>query len=487
VDWPESLSDLFPEPRPDEPARLRQDITDELADHLSCALDRQRPLVADDAAAKEAVLARFGNPRTIARRLWFDAMKEKIMSQRITMSLLVVALLLATGAMGMFYQEGRSLRAQSESLLARTEELAHTLQAKLATLEVSNDEEPHEEETPLSLEWAKLQIRLVQEKKGGPPAAGFTARLQGNPINPTQELTLTEESDEEGLIKFGPIRPGGYQLNVMSPWGHSHSHVQENIRASESPSLLVLLPGRTTEIEIACPSGLPEIAEIAFKVDWPEEIAKKKPLLFCYFSVARSHANLDLDGGQWRLPQRNFEVTLNSEGKVLERHSRLPVLPGISLHRPEPRRKTKHGSLRDRFSISSVGSGPGVPRLLIGGVQAGAIGAGGGSVGPIEFVVVTDLPARPTIRTVVGGYELYNRFLFLPSKEQEGAERQLSYNVYPVKSVTPTDVRVFQSFEAVPGELNTWQIKLPEIVLTEVPEKPDQDGVKPARGGRPRG
>ena len=39
----------------------------------------------DETAARRAVLNRFGDPKRIAYRLWFDAMKESIMSQRISL------------------------------------------------------------------------------------------------------------------------------------------------------------------------------------------------------------------------------------------------------------------------------------------------------------------------------------------------------------------------------------------------------------------
>lgn len=405
------------------------------------------------------------------------------MSQRITMSLLVVALLLATGAMGMFYQEGRSLRAQSESLLARTEELAHTLQAKLATLEVSNDEQA-QEETPLSLEWTKLQIRLVQEKKGGHPAAGFTAILTGSPINPAEKLALWEESGEEGLIQFGPIRPGGYRLSVISPWGNYHDHVLQN------QSSLVLLPGRTTELEIVCPSKAEETAEIAFRIDWPEEIAEKTPLLFCRFTAPALDESFDIDGaygGRWWLTERDFDVTLNREGKVLENYSRLPMLNWPSQPRPEVTARTRDGGSLRFGQLVSAHSFRGSERLSIGGVRAGPLHlhAGGTVAETIEFVVETDLASRATIRTDVRRYSLNYCLLLFPADQEEIPGGGRAYNAYHVKPVTPSEEVGFQSFEAVPGELNTWQIRLPEIVMTEVPEQPEEEEEKkPARGRR---
>jgi len=85
---PEDISAGLPAPRDDEPRELRSDIADELADHLACSMARERLRDADqsirsDKELLDVVLERFGNPGQLARRLWWDAMKEKIMTQRI--------------------------------------------------------------------------------------------------------------------------------------------------------------------------------------------------------------------------------------------------------------------------------------------------------------------------------------------------------------------------------------------------------------------
>ena len=74
----EDLSSSLPPPRDDEPASLRSDILDELADHLSLAGRREtlRQPDASDAEIRQAVLESFGDPTQITRRLYLDAMKE---------------------------------------------------------------------------------------------------------------------------------------------------------------------------------------------------------------------------------------------------------------------------------------------------------------------------------------------------------------------------------------------------------------------------
>ena len=80
MDFRDGLSTELPAPRDDEPDGLRNDILDELADHLVCAYRRELLRGADAATARQRVLERFGDPAALARRLWFDSMKGKIMS-----------------------------------------------------------------------------------------------------------------------------------------------------------------------------------------------------------------------------------------------------------------------------------------------------------------------------------------------------------------------------------------------------------------------
>ena len=87
---------LLPPPRDDEPASLRQDVIDELADHLTCAYHRELLRGMAPAAAEARTLQRFGDPAAVARRLWFDAMKGKIMWQRILIGTCLVVMLLSS-------------------------------------------------------------------------------------------------------------------------------------------------------------------------------------------------------------------------------------------------------------------------------------------------------------------------------------------------------------------------------------------------------
>jgi hypothetical protein len=81
--WRDELDSVLPPTRDDEPQDLRRDIIDELSDHLECAMQRELRTTDDTQSAQRNVLKRFGNPHRIARQLWLEHMKGKLMTQRI--------------------------------------------------------------------------------------------------------------------------------------------------------------------------------------------------------------------------------------------------------------------------------------------------------------------------------------------------------------------------------------------------------------------
>jgi hypothetical protein len=101
MDFRDTLSALLPAPRDDEPAGLRRDILDELADHLSASYRRELLRGVDPATARARALERFGDPATLARRLWLDAMKGRIMTQRVLVATCLMAVLACLAAVGL--------------------------------------------------------------------------------------------------------------------------------------------------------------------------------------------------------------------------------------------------------------------------------------------------------------------------------------------------------------------------------------------------
>lgn len=90
LDWRESATGGLPEDLAHEYEALRGDIADELDDHLLCAMKRELRRTDDESAAERAVLERFGDSRKVARQLWCEAIKEKVMRDRILIWAIVV-------------------------------------------------------------------------------------------------------------------------------------------------------------------------------------------------------------------------------------------------------------------------------------------------------------------------------------------------------------------------------------------------------------
>jgi hypothetical protein len=93
MSWRDEGDEALPPPRPSEPTNLRTDILDELADHLALATEREGEREQGE-RSKETIWARvlkqFGDPNAIARRLWWDAMRETVMREWIQTSAIVV-------------------------------------------------------------------------------------------------------------------------------------------------------------------------------------------------------------------------------------------------------------------------------------------------------------------------------------------------------------------------------------------------------------
>ncbi|HET6423097.1 MAG TPA: hypothetical protein VFG20_05400 [Planctomycetaceae bacterium] len=117
------VADL-PAPLDDEPPSVRQDIADELADHLACAYRRELLKTADARTAQQRVLDRFGNPQRIASQLWFQALWGRIMLNRL--GRVVQVLKIVGGLLVLFF-------------VFRMAEQQSALQSQLAVLAASNN------------------------------------------------------------------------------------------------------------------------------------------------------------------------------------------------------------------------------------------------------------------------------------------------------------------------------------------------------------
>ena len=94
MEWHKEIAAALPARHMDEPGSLRDEIHDELSDHLQCSLKRELLQNEDEQEARIQVLERFGDVKGTARTLWFHAMKFRILSRRL---LLGASVLMGTG------------------------------------------------------------------------------------------------------------------------------------------------------------------------------------------------------------------------------------------------------------------------------------------------------------------------------------------------------------------------------------------------------
>ena len=270
----EDITADLPPPRDDEPESLRQDILDELADHLACALDREQqrqsafPETCE--SPRERTLKRFGNPAQIALGLWWDAMWGKIMTQRVLVALcglLAVACCAAVfAAVRLVGLQERALADQRAAWEAQQLAAAQQQRELAQTLQTLRDQFGRSTQ---NLEWVPVTVRLVgPDGQSGVPA-GFRVELRmienRMPLAPWREVT-----DAQGVARFPNVHYGQAQVNVEAPWG------------SAMERTLQIPPGEPLEVEIACPVQPPEQVVVLPRFELPDDLKSRR----LYFGLA---------------------------------------------------------------------------------------------------------------------------------------------------------------------------------------------------------
>lgn len=236
----------------------RNEIEDELRDHLAC---RQSELEAaglpPDAAAAEAE-RQFGNPARVARELFWLHNGDRIMTQRL-MWVAVVCVIL--GLMAALYMQSRQYRIMLEQQQALAAELAMKTQAALASVKDG-------------MPTASARIRIIDED--GKPRAGRTIDVRGSRESPQLSGAIYSASlisDADGWIDTGPLPLGEYiaedQYRELDINVYRLTHIKFQVfRAGETKELsLAVPPVELRTITIRQPE-LPEDLRIAPRPGW---------------------------------------------------------------------------------------------------------------------------------------------------------------------------------------------------------------------------
>ncbi len=206
------LADL-PDPRDDEPSSLRSDIAEELTDHLVCSVRREMVKRADEPTAWERALKRFGDPRQIARKLWWLAMRRRIMNQRLMLgmqgAMLVAVIAVAAAMIQMSNAQQRQMAQQQEVLTTALVKLSERLDAAMLA--------------PVTVPDATLTVEVRYARPDEPRRSGesaeYTVSLRGVDIS-NETIKAERPCDPKtGVASFGTLPPGGYEVWVSAQFG----------------------------------------------------------------------------------------------------------------------------------------------------------------------------------------------------------------------------------------------------------------------------
>ncbi|HVX13601.1 MAG TPA: hypothetical protein VHC22_20625 [Pirellulales bacterium] len=306
MEWHDDLARALPRPREDEPRDLRRRILAELRDHLHTAMQRELLLTGDTAQARHNVLARFGDPARIARKLWFDAMWEKIMMQRGMLVALGMLVLVSAASMGLTWRMVVQAGQVNRELLEQSRAMNESI---LARLQAMGNAAP---EAAKSAEWNSLKLQFTWDTADGVPAEGIVVRLQGALFDGGAAAELVRISGQDGVADFGLIRTGQHRLQIETPRGESIDDAISGLLEFDG-QLVTILPGAPRTLNIVCPSQ-PKETEISVAVDWPEKLAGRPLWLVCDF-VEHSR---QVGGHQWARSGRSPQfVVVDPAGKLM--------------------------------------------------------------------------------------------------------------------------------------------------------------------------
>ncbi|MBX3177066.1 MAG: hypothetical protein KF886_06895 [Candidatus Hydrogenedentes bacterium] len=233
MNWNKDPDKAFPARHPREPGGLRQDILDEIADHLACAAERELERGNDDEeSVRRRVLEQFGDPDAIARKLWWDHMREIIMREWIQTGVMVVLAVAGIAGVAFMGLMLRQFGATNEAVLVALSQ-QNAGEARLATLE--------------------LEFRRGSED--GPLASGVEVTCYGQMFGDERGGRVDRRADDSGILRFGPMQPGVYKVECKDPQSGLTLYREATIFAGVAP----------VKTLIVTPDVVPEEVQIEFE------------------------------------------------------------------------------------------------------------------------------------------------------------------------------------------------------------------------------
>ncbi|MFO0917816.1 MAG: hypothetical protein U0872_05805 [Planctomycetaceae bacterium] len=367
------LADL-PAPRDDEPPSLRDDIADELADHLHCALRRELLKDGDAVAAEERVIDRFGNPKKLARRLWWQAMWSRIMGQRILSGLQWMLTLAAVVLAGLVFRQqseliteirtARETDAKNYQVISEVMQRLQQQSGPSAHQEVGQYEpgdssqgsagpgyyqpenadggsyypgnsEGEQRETASNA--SLLTIKLVQEAEDGPPVTALELALEGRhgrvaATGPLSEpVTVTRMVDGKEISEVVARATGAYLFQVQEPGRYQLITYLSDGQFSEQSVLI--RPNEKREMTVICPKPREQVLVALTAPPLPQALQS----LQCELEIVLNDQSTTLDGVEWNATSPNCQrVKFDPQGGPVVEIQNQANGEAIDLRRSKP-------------------------------------------------------------------------------------------------------------------------------------------------------
>jgi len=449
MDFRDTLTAELPDPGDDEPEGLRADIVDELADHLACSYRRELLRGADPTEARRRVLDRFGDPAAVARRLWFDAMRGKIMSRRILIGYSILLTVICAGLVALNVTQAARLQLERErALIAEVDARMRQYEAKEKLLQqITTVAKAKAAKSPKSLEGTPVTFRLIEEAIPGTPAANVVVRLglgQGSSSKPD---AVERRSDEGGMVQIFIATPGDWENSLSLPY----DRVTGPLTAT---GMLRVVPGTSILKEIICPRSPLGPLKVNPRVDWPEDLADAGLLI----ELQLQDHGFDFQPGIRWIPGKNI----------------WNVLIG-----PTPLGARQFGGPEPRFwkrLYSEPSTSPHAHVFvdfadLTGEQEGNSVPPGQFQIRSLSILKPRD-PGRNSSRFLQAEVLAFWDQSGPKSIEFRSGEQTQGHGLIQGTDISPVSrILVEKPLLAVVGNSNVWKIRLPEEILREVRKK----------------
>ena len=179
-----------------------------------------------------------------------------------------------------------------------------TILKELAELRAmaQRDAKPVAQPTPTSADWNPLKVHLVLADTADEPAVGYKARMKGSLLAASEEMTMDEKTDPDGIADFGMVHPGQFSLTVTTPWGEEYSRS------------VVVKPGLSHLETVPCPQGPPADSDVSIAVDWPDDLAQAGYWIVCEFSTGSRR----IGDHSWQYVPRSQRIAVSPAGEFFQ-------------------------------------------------------------------------------------------------------------------------------------------------------------------------